>query len=286
MGRTKKPVVLTPEEQEEKAFQSFLSFEDNLNNIPEPTRLYQVGDKVTIGALTALIDKPLCDGKAYRVRVINSPDARYERDNGKKWTEYYQYFNWVSIFKYRTKEENNKIEKNAPDARWYLKFQSYKQELESLLFFRCYRNGVDMNPEYQRDLVWTLEDKVKLIDSIFNDVEIGKFAFVLRSFEEEQERGDNKHYEILDGKQRLTALCEFYEDKFEYKGKKYSEMNTYDQYYFNSFPVTVLEAKKEHMSLSNIYLYFLRLNTSGKPVEQKYLDNVQKLYEQALKEGK
>ena len=33
--------------------------------------------------------------------------------------------------------------------------------------------GVDMEPEYQRELVWDLADKQRLIDSIFQQVDIG-----------------------------------------------------------------------------------------------------------------
>jgi uncharacterized protein with ParB-like and HNH nuclease domain len=35
-----------------------------------------------------------------------------------------------------------------------------------------------MNPEYQRGFVWKEEHKLKLIDSIFNGIEIGKMVFV------------------------------------------------------------------------------------------------------------
>lgn len=55
---------------------------------------------------------------------------------------------------------------------------------------------------YQRDYVWSQEDKESLIDSIFNHIEIGKFVLVFKGYE-----GDM--YEVLDGKQRLSALQEF-----------------------------------------------------------------------------
>ena len=35
-----------------------------------------------------------------------------------------------------------------------------------------------MNPDYQRGLVWDEENKTLLLNSIFNNIEIGKFSFI------------------------------------------------------------------------------------------------------------
>ena len=50
-----------------------------------------------------------------------------------------------------------------------------------------------------------------LLDSIFKNIDIGKFVLIHLSDSEWVERGFG--YEILDGKQRLSALIEFYENK-------------------------------------------------------------------------
>ena len=71
-----------------------------------------------------------------------------------------------------------------------------------------------------RGNVWDIEDKVKLIDSIFNNIDVGKFAFIKVPYKD-----NSPSYECLDGKQRVTALIEFYEGRFEYKGLKYYHSN-------------------------------------------------------------
>jgi len=62
-----------------------------------------------------------------------------------------------------------------------------------------------------------LEDEQKLIESVFNRVDIGKFVFIHLGYH------SDIMYEILDGKQRLTALYRFYTDQFTYNGYYYSE---------------------------------------------------------------
>jgi hypothetical protein len=132
--------------------------------------------------------------------------------------------------------------------------------------------GVDFNVEYQRDHVWTLEDKRDLLESIFNNVDIGKFVFVQR---DESHRG--KYYEILDGKQRLTALREFYEDRFEYKGVVFSRLSAMDKHKILGHPITY--GFLENPSERGIYTSFIKLNTCGKPMDHKHIDKVKKLLE-------
>ena len=57
-----------------------------------------------------------------------------------------------------------------------------QQTIEGAIIHRANYFGIDFSPEYQRDYVWDLEDKVDLIDSIFNNIEIGKFVFIHNIF--------------------------------------------------------------------------------------------------------
>ncbi|MCE8003964.1 GmrSD restriction endonuclease domain-containing protein [Billgrantia ethanolica] len=68
--------------------------------------------------------------------------------------------------------------------------------------YTWYREGrLYVNRRYQRKLVWTLEEKQKLIDSILRDYPIP--AILLAEKE--------GHYEIIDGLQRLHAILSFIE---------------------------------------------------------------------------
>jgi hypothetical protein len=75
--------------------------------------------------------------------------------------------------------------------------------------YRLYREDkLVVNRKYQRKLVWTLEEKQKLVDSILNDYPI---PLVLLA---EVQSPHGLFYEIIDGMQRLNAIVAFIENEF------------------------------------------------------------------------
>ncbi|MGL5938998.1 MAG: GmrSD restriction endonuclease domain-containing protein [Waterburya sp.] len=88
--------------------------------------------------------------------------------------------------------------------------------------YRDYRSGnLLVNRKYQRKLVWTREEKEKLIGSILRGYPIPLFLFAERS----QIHGSGK-YEIIDGMQRLNAIFSFIENSFSFEDKYY-DLNEY-----------------------------------------------------------
>ena len=73
-----------------------------------------------------------------------------------------------------------------------------------------------VNRLYQRKLVWTLNEKERLIDTICKDFPIPLFLLA------EKEDGKN---EIIDGMQRLSSIFHFIENKFSFGGK-YFDLET------------------------------------------------------------
>jgi uncharacterized protein with ParB-like and HNH nuclease domain len=130
-----------------------------------------------------------------------------------------------------------------------------------------------MDPSYQRELEWSLEQKVLLIDSILKDLDIGKFVFVNHEYVE-----DGYMESILDGKQRLNAIKEFYEDRFTYRGLKYSELSQQDRNRFINKSVSYATIQGKHTE-KEIVKYFLRLNQGGVPVSKEHLDAIAKKYD-------
>ncbi|KLO14629.1 hypothetical protein SCHPADRAFT_850808 [Schizopora paradoxa] len=78
---------------------------------------------------------------------------------------------------------------------------------------------IDVNPEYQRDVVWPAEKQCALIESIFLNYYVPPLLFVVKNTEEEVVRV------CMDGKQRLTSVQMFYSGQIPYKdprtGKKF-----------------------------------------------------------------
>ena len=142
---------------------------------------------------------------------------------------------------------------------------------------------LNVNRQYQRKLCWTIEEKRNFIDSISNGYPVPLFLLAI---------DENGNYEIIDGMQRLDALCTFIEQKYE----------LIDGYFnLESMPDTLqlkrnnkLKQKKSIISLqkckeianyplpvsvfsakdNNIEEVFKRINSTGKHLSQQELRQI------------
>jgi hypothetical protein len=148
-------------------------------------------------------------------------------------------------------------------------FTLLSQDVSSLLSYH-YNFGINFNPVYQRDFVWSEKDQLTLIDSIFNNIEIGKFALIFNGYEKKP------IHEILDGKQRLLTLIKFYEDKLIWNGYKFGELSKGDRDHFYYYNVSVLITKYK-MSLADRLKYFLKLNVCGVAQDPEHIAKVREM---------
>lgn len=72
--------------------------------------------------------------------------------------------------------------------------------------------SINLNPPYQRGLVWTLEQKQLLIDTIIQNMDIPKLYW--RRVDD-----PNMPYEVWDGQQRIDAIVSFVRDGFKLSRK-------------------------------------------------------------------
>lgn len=85
--------------------------------------------------------------------------------------------------------------------------------------YRHYRDGkLLVNCAYQRKLVWTVEEKRKLIDSILHGYPI---PLILLAQTKEG------YYEIIDGMQRLNAIFDFIENNYSLNDGLYFDINEF-----------------------------------------------------------
>ncbi|KAF8514161.1 hypothetical protein JB92DRAFT_3096266 [Gautieria morchelliformis] len=75
---------------------------------------------------------------------------------------------------------------------------------------------IDLNPPYQRDVVWPEVKQIGLIDSIFRNFYIPPVIFAV----EKDEDGEELRV-CVDGKQRLTSISKFMDDRDPVSKKKY-----------------------------------------------------------------
>ena len=80
-------------------------------------------------------------------------------------------------------------------------------------------------PEFQRDLVWEPEQKVRWIESMISGYPLPSL-FMNTFWEKPLDYDgcpDEHHVIVIDGQQRLNAVKEFIQDKFPVQGCYYSE---------------------------------------------------------------
>ncbi|KAF8585948.1 hypothetical protein K439DRAFT_1659991 [Ramaria rubella] len=79
-----------------------------------------------------------------------------------------------------------------------------------------HQGAIDLNPPYQRDVVWPEAKQIGLIDSIFRNFYIPPVIFAV------QKDDDGEELRVcVDGKQRLTSISKFMDDRDPVTKKKY-----------------------------------------------------------------
>lgn len=239
--------------------------------IPKPPLncIRMIGDRVVYGAWdwTAVLDV-LDDHKILKVMSV----TRHTKRNVPDATAFQiHYLAWYDVNEYRTDEVEFENESLVAHEDVRLSYQ--QRDAVSLIGHMCGQYGIDMNPEYQRGNVWTLEQKVALIDSIFNNVDIGKFTVIRRKWGTCPDKPDTPFlYEMLDGKQRATAIFEYFMGRFAYKGKYYNDLCHLDRHHVKYYSISYSEA--EPMTDKQKYRYFIKLNTTGTPVDPEHMNKV------------
>jgi len=138
--------------------------------------------------------------------------------------------------------------------------------------------------EYQRGLVWTLEQKQLLIDSIYNNVEIGKFVIRRRKWswvEKRLKQGFVKYTafgDMVDGKQRLHAILEFVTNKFpDSYGNYWDDLSDAAQRKFVGYRQLSYVELDENSDDADVLKVFLAINFTGTPMSREHIDYVKSI---------
>lgn len=110
------------------------------------------------------------------------------------------------------------------------------------------KDKINANPDYQRGNVWSLDQRIKLIESI----DKGRYIpeIILAKSAEPYE------YEIVDGKQRLHSIFKFLDNKIKYNGRFYNSYTEEEKTNFINFflNITELEGTPEEIAEQFILL--------------------------------
>lgn len=234
----------------------------------EPNKSFDIGQKVNVGNLVDYIIVDIKhNGKVILIKenidfIMEDFKIGSEIINLKSNNVRHVYLAWHEVFTNEVKAQDTLFLKD------HLELNFNGMTLESIIH-KNYFIGIDKEPEYQRELVWSEEDQLLLIESIFDRLDIGKFVLVEKPFDP-----FNPGYEILDGKQRLHAILSFIEDRFKFKGFYFSELLPSDRRKFMNLPIPLAIIQDKKVDRAKIINYFIRLNTCGKQVDRNFLNRL------------
>ena len=170
------------------------------------------------------------------------------------------------------------IEENYARSSFRVIYQSNNYFLPQIKDLIDGREIINLRPEYQRRLRWTVKQKSLLIESLLLNVPIPP-VFLYES--------DLARYEVMDGQQRLSTIKEFLSNEFALSGLESLSILSGRRY--NQLPPR-LKRGLERASISAIVLLhesqsvegdpsqvrryvFQRLNTGGKALNAQEIRN-------------
>ena len=268
----------------DKAFEDFNSF-DKVDPaiIPEPTRSFEVGETVKVGNLDDIqVKEILHGGKAYRLEFTRTG----KNDRRAPFAMREARCSWWFDVKKLNFASSDAAQLFAP----YLPGQLSTTDISSLVGLMVH-NGVVCDPRYQRGYVWSLDDQVSLIDSIFNRIAIGAVIFSrhagynfdgsdetvkyinLDGDEVETLRRNDYTSAVIDGQQRVTTIWRFITNQFAYRGHYWRDLNFRDQGNFKSTTLATRTFDEVDVPYEAVLRMFIKTN-KGVPQDAAHLEGV------------
>lgn len=141
-------------------------------------------------------------------------------------------------------------------------------------------NVYNFNPEYQRDLVWSTEQKQAFIKTLM----IGDVDLCPTLIAEPYSKG-KREYEVLDGKQRMMAVIDYIRGKFPVEGFYYKDLSLGDvsRLMYSPFKYKLIkyyDKKKgfSEMTIEQKVELFLQINEYGQRVSEEHLAKIKSKY--------
>ena len=135
---------------------------------------------------------------------------------------------------------------------------------------------------YQRPLVWNLEDKQLLLESIYQGVDCGKVLVRNRGWEELRVLQADGHElawkDIVDGKQRMNAIKTFIDGEYPDKyGNYYEDLSDLAQRKLKGHQLFSYAELPDNTSDEEVIRQFLRLNFTGVPQSKEHIEFIKSL---------
>lgn len=158
-------------------------------------------------------------------------------------------------------------------------------DLEDQLISFKKRYGLQLNPDFQREVVWTKEQQVKFVENLFRGTvsDSGKtILFNAPNYNRAKEAetiGLSKDMVCVDGLQRITACLGFINNDFTIFDKELGGVNK-DYFNESEFSILNIGIKFQVFNLINkkdVLELYLMINDTGVAHTQEELDKVRNM---------
>lgn len=135
---------------------------------------------------------------------------------------------------------------------------------------------------YQRGHVWTLQQKQDLIDSLYYNIDCGKIVLKENEVDAIYKAEEGFFYDVVDGKQRLTAIHGFVNDEYpDSMGNYFSDFSIVAQRKFSSLQNIKVMCLDVSATDKEILEQFLATNFAGVPQSSEHINFVKELFNKA-----
>lgn len=223
---------------------------------PPSHRKFEVGDSVAFGA--------------HDLSVVLAHDDEYMfyyiRNTRSNNVVSYTVAHWASISPLKNQVSGDEFFGSGHDIR-------YTSTTISGLMSKAFHFGVSI-PDFQRGLIWTEEQKISLLDSLFAGINIGAFIFAENKWWNGNDVTGPTEM-IVDGQQRFNTIIDYISGNIKYRGCYFYELDRISQWKFENIAISVgciKLTRDNEVDMAQILKTFVMVNRGGTTVDKSVID--------------
>lgn len=138
---------------------------------------------------------------------------------------------------------------------------------------------LQMNPDFQREHVWTPKQQTEYMEFLFRGGQSGLDFYFNCPAWHHTEKGTYRDFVVVDGKQRIEAIRAFFDNRIPIFGSLFREFTDKPNLMDHTVTIYVnsLQTKKE------VLTWYLQMNGGGTPHSQDELERVRAMLEEEPK---
>ena len=241
---------------------------------PGPSGKFNIGDKVyscksylrNLEIIKIEGIKIICKGEEYIKNRQNYEEGWHKKND-------------IILYSFEIRLEEFK---NAKNYRVKNKWDKIIQRNQNMymdlmhLYNQIMTKEMNLNPFYQRDLVWTNEQKKAYIEALFLEKAEIKPTIILN-----WENNDENCYEVLDGKQRISTILEFLNNKFPiFDNILFKDLSESDVKFITSKEVNYTRIEKlnnKNLTDEEKIELFLEINELGTKMSDEHIQKIKSM---------